>query len=233
MGRVGEAADGRRDGRRGRPARVHEVVPDGSLRRRGARVHAEGPGEDAACRVDADRLRVCGAHGRRASHRRREGQRAHRPAALHAQERRLRRDPHCEAGPRAVTRLAVAREELARAEQDPAVVLARDARRGRAQGPRVARAGAEGSEPAVREAARVGDARAGDSRDRVQEGRRFLFRARFREAPARRDREQGRPALEDGAGRRRSARSSRRRRRRRRSPVRRWVSSSPVSAARC
>ena len=128
VGRVGEAADGRGDGRRGRPARVHEDVPHRPLRRRGARLHAEGPGEDAARRLDADRLRVRRAHRCRPPHRRREGERPDRPAALHAEERRLRRDPHGEAGPRAVARLAVAREELARAEQDPAVVLARDAR---------------------------------------------------------------------------------------------------------
>jgi GTP pyrophosphokinase len=46
-GRVGQAADGRRQ-RRGRPARVHEVVPHRPLRRGGARLHAEGPGQDAA-----------------------------------------------------------------------------------------------------------------------------------------------------------------------------------------
>ena len=105
----------------------------------------EGPGEDAARRLDADRLRVRRPHRRRPPHRRREGQRPDRPAALPAAERRLRRDPHLEAGPRPVARLAVAREELARAQQDPPVVLARDARGHRAEGPRGARAGAEGS----------------------------------------------------------------------------------------
>ena len=133
VGRVGQAADGRGHDRRGRPARVHEDVPHRPLRGGGARLHAEGPGEDAACRLDADRLRLRGAHRRRPSHRRREDQRPHRPAALQAAERRLRRDPHLEAGARAVARLDVAREELARAEQDPAVVLARDARGRRAR----------------------------------------------------------------------------------------------------
>ena len=47
---LGRAADGRRH-QRGRPARVHEDVPHRPLRRGGARVHAEGPGEDAARRA--------------------------------------------------------------------------------------------------------------------------------------------------------------------------------------
>ena len=59
--------------------------------------------------------------------RRREGERADRAAPLQPAERRPRRDPDVEAGARAVTRLARGREELARAEQDPAVVHARDA----------------------------------------------------------------------------------------------------------
>ncbi len=65
-----------------------------------------------------------------------------------------------------------------------------------------ARAGAEGAEPAVREAAWLGDARPGDPRQRLQEGRGLLPRARLREAAGGRDRQQGRPAAEDGAGRR-------------------------------
>ena len=99
-----------------------------------------------------------------------------------------------------VARLDVAREELARAEQDPPVVLARDARGRRAERARGARARAEGSESAVRQAARLVDACAGDSRDGVQEGRGLLPRTRLRQAPARLDREQGRAAAEDGAG---------------------------------
>ena len=55
------------------------------------------------------------------------------------------------------------------------------------------------AEPAVREAARLGDARAGDPRDGLQEGRGLLPRARLREAAAGRDREQGHPAPEDRA----------------------------------
>ena len=117
-------------------------------RRRGVRLHAEGRGEDAADGRDADRLRLRGAHGRRPPHRRREDQRPHRAAALPPEERRLRRDPDLEGGPRAVARLAVARGVLARAKQDPPVVLARDARGPGAEGPRGARAGAEGGEAA-------------------------------------------------------------------------------------
>ena len=126
VGRVGQAADGRGHGRRGGSARVHEDVPHRPLRRRGARLHAEGPGEDAAGRVDADRLRLRRPHRCRPPHRRREDQRADRAAALPAAERRFRRDPDVEAGARAVARLAVAGEELAGAQQDSAVVLARD-----------------------------------------------------------------------------------------------------------
>ena len=60
---------------------------------------------------------------------RREGERPDRPAPLPAAERRLRRDPHLEVGPRPVARLARARHLVARPQQDPPVVPARDARR--------------------------------------------------------------------------------------------------------
>ena len=137
------------------PREFMKTLPHRPLRRRGARLHAEGPGEDAAGRLDADRLRLRRPHRRRPPHGRREGQRPHRAAALPAEERRPRRDPHLEAGPRPVARLDVAREELARAQQDPPVVLARDARGSGAEGPRHARAGAQGAEPALREAPRL------------------------------------------------------------------------------
>ena len=52
-------------------------------------------------RLDADRLRLRRAHRRRPPHGRREGERPDRAAALPAAERRLRRDPHLEAGARA------------------------------------------------------------------------------------------------------------------------------------
>ena len=50
---------------------------------------------------DADRLRLRRAHGRRPQDGRRQGQRPDRPAALQAEERRLRRDPHVEVRARA------------------------------------------------------------------------------------------------------------------------------------
>ena len=67
---------------------------------------------------------------------------------------------------------------LARAQQDPAVVPARDARRDRGEGPRAARQRAEGAEPAVPQAAGLRGARAGDPRDRLPQGRGLLRRAR-------------------------------------------------------
>src|SRR4029453_6127516 len=130
-----------------------------------------------------------------------EDQRPDRSAPLPAQERRLRRDPDDEERPRAIARLALAGRLVARPQQDPPVVLARDARGGRAQGPRDPRDGAEEAEPAVPEAAGLGGARPGDPRERLQEGRGLLPRARLGEAAARPDRQQGDPAPEDGGGR--------------------------------
>ena len=118
------------------PREFMKTLPHRPLRRRGLRLHAEGRGEDAAGRRDADRLRLRRAHRRRPPHGRREDQRPHRPAPLPAEERRLRRDPHLEVGPRPVARLDVARGVVARAQQDPPVVLARDARGDRGEGPR-------------------------------------------------------------------------------------------------
>ena len=112
-GSPGCAADGlagRRAGRR----RVHADAPHRPVRRRGVRLHAEGRGQDAACRRDPDRLRVRRPHGRRPPDGRREGEGPDRPAPLPAEERRLRRDPHLEVGARAVARLDVARRLVAR-----------------------------------------------------------------------------------------------------------------------
>ena len=144
---VGQAADGH-PRRRGRRARVLAHLAEGVLRGGGLRLHAQGRGEDAARRRDADRLRLRRPHRRRPPHRRREGQRAHRPAPLPPEERRHRRDPDREVGPRPVARLALARAVVAGPEQDPPVVLADDARGGRAEGPRVARDRAQEAEPA-------------------------------------------------------------------------------------
>ena len=103
-------------------ARADARLP-GAGTRRGVRLHAEGRGEEPSGRLDADRLRLLGAHGCRPPHRRRQGERPHRPAPLPAAERRRGRDPHVEAGqPGAVARLALAGGLLARAQQDQAVV---------------------------------------------------------------------------------------------------------------
>ena len=126
LARLGQAAHGVGRGR-DRPARVHQELPDRPLRRRGLRLHAEGRGEDASGGLDADRLRVLGAHRRRAPHGRREGQRPDRPAPLHAAQRRLRRDPDLEGRPRPVARLDDPGPLDPRPQQDPPVVLARDA----------------------------------------------------------------------------------------------------------
>ena len=103
-----EAGDGLAAGR-DRPARVHQDASHRPVRRRGLRLHAEGRGEDAAGRLDADRLRLLGAHRRRPPHGRREGERPDRPAPLPPEERRHRRDHDLEVRPRAVARLDVAR----------------------------------------------------------------------------------------------------------------------------
>ena len=198
---VGQVAAGLAAGR-GRPARVHEDVPHRPLRRRGLRLHAEGRGEDAAAGRDADRLRLRRPHRRRPQDGRREDQRPHRPAPLPAQERRLRRDPDLEVGSRPVARLDEPRGVLARPEQDPAVVPARDAGRDRGQGTRAARPRAEGAEPALQEAAGLRGAGAGDPRDRLPQGRGLLRRARREQAADEPDRQQGPAAAEDGGGRR-------------------------------
>ena len=120
LGALADGLAGRRAGRR----RVHAHAPHRPVRRRGVRLHAEGRGEDAACRREPDRLRLRGAHGRRPPHGRRQGERPDRAAPLPPEERRLRRDPHVEVGARPVTRLALARALVARPQQDPPVVPA-------------------------------------------------------------------------------------------------------------
>ena len=197
---VGEVAHGLAAGGSG-PARVHAHAPHRPLLGRGVRLHAEGRGEGAAVGRDADRLRVRGAHGRRPPNGWSKGQRSHRSAALPADERGLRRDPHLEVRARPLARLAHARALLTGPQQDPAVVPARDARRDGGEGPRAPRPGAEGAEAPVPEDPGLERARAGDPRDRLQEGGGLLRRARRREAPARPDRQQGHPAAQDRRGR--------------------------------
>ena len=114
----------------------------------------------------------------------REGERAHRPSPLPAAQRRLRGDPHLEVRARAIPRLARARHLVARPQQDPPVVPARDPRRDRGEGPRPPRSGSEGAEAPVSEAAGLERPRAGHPGDWVQEGRGLLRRARGRQALA-------------------------------------------------
>ena len=182
VARLGRAPDGLAQDEAD-PREFMKSVPHRPLRRRGLRLHAEGRGQDAARRRDADRLRVRGAHRRRPPHGRREGQRAHRPAALHAEERRLRRDPHLEGRPRAVARLDErSRRPRARATRS-APWFSRETREETEQ------KGREALEQALkaqslpyRKLAGLGGARPGDPRDRLQEGRGLLHRARLGQA---------------------------------------------------
>ena len=103
-----------------------------------------------------------------------------------------------------VTRLDVARRLVARPQQDPPVVPARDEGRDRAEGPRRARPGAQGAEPAVPQAPGLARARLGDPRDGLQEGRGLLPRARLGQGRHRPGRQQGAAASQDRAGRRRA-----------------------------
>ena len=125
-----------------RRRRGRDRVPRGAqgrpVRGRGLRLHPEGRGQEPLRRLDPARLRLLGPHRHRPPLRRRQGQRQDRPAALHAAERRHRRDPDLEAGARAVARLARARAHQPRAQQDPRLAQARAARGRRAPRPRAA-----------------------------------------------------------------------------------------------
>ena len=151
--------------------------------------------------VDADRLRLRRPHRRRPPHGRREGQRPDRPAPLPAQERRLRRDPDLEA--RAAARRATGcRSRRARARAARSGSGSR-ARRARIRSRRAARRSSTRSRRRTcptRSSARRRVLAAGDPRLGLQEGGGLLRRARLGEAPDRRDRQQGDPAPEDGAG---------------------------------
>ena len=72
--------------------------------------------------LDAARLRLRGPHRRRPPLRGREGERQDHAAALPPPVGRHRRDPHLQAGARALARLALAGEDHARAQQDPRLV---------------------------------------------------------------------------------------------------------------
>ncbi len=163
-----------------RLAGVPEPPEDRPLSRGGLRLHAARPGEGAARRGHADRLRLRRAHRRRPPLRGRPRERPHGAAALEAQERRHRRD-HEHRRPRAQPRLAELREDLARAQQDQAVHPDRGERPRHRRRPEAAREGSQ----ALRH-------RQGDARGREPAARRH--RARHRQG--------GRPA---GAGRLRQA----------------------------
>ena len=153
--------------------------------------------------LDADRLRLRRPHRRRPPHRRREGERPHRPAALPAAERRLRRDPHLEAGPRARRATGSSLAASSRARNKIRQWFSRETREDTEQKGRDALEQAlKAQNLPYREARGLGGARAGDPRDGLQEGRGLLPRARLREAAAGADRQQGDPAPEDGRGRR-------------------------------
>ena len=124
------------------------------------------------------------------------------PLHYKLRRRRPRRGADVEDRSRPVARLARPRRLVARAQQDPPVLLARAEGRPRGEGPRVARARAEGAEPPVPEARRLGGARRRDPRVRLQEGRGLLHRARLREAHGGQHRQQGPPEAEDRSGRR-------------------------------
>ena len=91
-----------------------DLYPEESLR-----LHAARQGDRAAARRHADRFRLRHSLRCRQHLRRRQGQRPHRAAALHAAQRRHRRD-HDAARPPAEQGLAGVRQDLARAQQDQA-----------------------------------------------------------------------------------------------------------------
>ncbi len=82
--------------------RVPRGAEGGPLRGRGLRLHAQGRGQEPLRGLDAARLRLRRAHRRGAPLRRSQGERQDRPAPLPAAKRRHRRDPHRQAGARAL-----------------------------------------------------------------------------------------------------------------------------------
>ncbi len=99
------AAAARRRGRPG-PGPVPRGPEGGPVRGGGLRLHPEGRGQEPLGGVNPAGLRLRRAHRRRPSLRRGQGERQDRAAALPAEVRRHRRDPHRQAGARAVARLA-------------------------------------------------------------------------------------------------------------------------------
>ena len=187
------------------PKRVHRQPARRAGRGRGLRLHAQGRGQVARRRRDAAGLRLRDPHRRRPPLRRRQGQRQDRAAALRAAVGRHRRDPHLQARARPVARLARARQDDPRPQQDPRLVQGRVARRLRAHRPRAAAGAPQQGRPAGAEAHRLAAARRRDPRDGLQEGRRLLHRARRRQDLAEGRRQQGPAAPQAGRGRRRGA----------------------------
>ena len=182
----------------------------------------QGRGQEPLRRLDAARLRLLGPHRRRPPLRRRQGERQDRAAALHAAERRHRRDPDLEAGARPVARLAGAGAHQPRPQQDPRLAEARAPRGRRAPRPRGAADGAEEERPAAAAHRRLAAARRRDPRDGLPQGRRLLHRPRPGEDLDQDRRQQGDAAAEVGRrGRRRRDRGAARRRARgpRRAPA--------------
>ena len=100
--------------------------------------------------------------------------------------RRHRRDPHLQARPRPVARLAGAGQDHPRAQQDQAVLQGRVARGHRAHRPRAAAGAPAQAGPAAAEDRRLAAAGRRHPRDGLPQGRRLLHRARRREDLARR-----------------------------------------------
>ena len=122
------------------------------------------------------------------------------PLHYQLQERRHRRGADREAGPRALARLAEAGPHLARAQQDPRLVPAREPRGRRAPRPRAADGGAEEARPAAAQGLGLAAVRRRDPRDGLPQGRRLLHRPRPVEDLDQGRRQQGDAAPEAGRG---------------------------------
>ena len=131
------------------------------------------------------------------------------PLHYQLQERRHRRDPHREAGARAVARLARAGAHEPRPQQDPRLPHARAPRGRRAPRPRGAPGGAAKARPADAEDRRLAAAGRRHPRDGLPQGRRLLHRPRPGQDLVEDGHQQGLPAAEAGRGRRRATRPRR------------------------
>ncbi|CAA9434816.1 MAG: Guanosine-3',5'-bis(diphosphate) 3'-pyrophosphohydrolase / GTP pyrophosphokinase, (p)ppGpp synthetase II, partial [uncultured Quadrisphaera sp.] len=117
------------------PGRVPRVAALRDQRAGGVRLHPQGRGHRPARRVDADRLRLRGAHRGRPPRHGRAGQRAADPAGVDPRQRRRRRDLHLPGGDRGPQpRLADVRQEPPGPQQDPRLVLQGAPRGGDRQG---------------------------------------------------------------------------------------------------